>query len=206
MMCVAVLGLGDAGRAIAADLLAAGAVVHGYDPDPTAVADAPGGVIMCEDVAEAARGADAVLSVNSSAAALDALRGGLAGTGEDAAWADLNTAAPQKMRELAEVARTAGVAFADVSLMAPVPGKGLRTPMLASGGRGVRAGSGAGQRAARRAARGDGRSHRAADRSRDSAADCCRQPGLAGGSGPSRRGLGWKHSCRTDVFLGIPRG
>lgn len=126
---VAVLGLGEAGGAISADLVAAGARVRGYDP-----AVRPGaGLVDCSGEADAARGADIVLSVNSAGAAEEALRAGLPGMGEGALWADLNTAAPALERRLGDLAAAAGVAFADVSLMAPVPGRGLRTPMLVSG-------------------------------------------------------------------------
>ena len=127
---VAVLGLGEAGGAIAADLLAAGARVRGYDP----VRDAPPGVTDTSGEADAVRGSELVLSVNSSAASVDALRAGLAGAGPATLWADLNTAAPQTKRRLDEIATGHGVGFADVSLMTPVPGRGLRTPMLTSGG------------------------------------------------------------------------
>ncbi|HEY0537681.1 MAG TPA: DUF1932 domain-containing protein [Actinoallomurus sp.] len=127
--CVAVLGLGEAGGAISRDLAAAGVRVRAYDPLPRP-ADR---LISCADEADAARGADLVLSVNSAKAAEDALRAGLPGMGEGAVWADLNTAAPALKRRLGELAADAGVAFADVSLMAPVPGKGLSTPMLVSG-------------------------------------------------------------------------
>ncbi|GAA4153330.1 DUF1932 domain-containing protein [Actinomadura keratinilytica] len=123
---VAVLGLGEAGGEIARDLLAAGAHVRGYDP---AVRPGPG-IRACADEADAAAGADLVLSVNSAHDAEDALRAGLPGLAADAVWADLNTASPGLKRTLAELA---GPRFADVALMAPVPGKGLRTPMLASG-------------------------------------------------------------------------
>jgi 3-hydroxyisobutyrate dehydrogenase-like beta-hydroxyacid dehydrogenase len=127
---IAVLGLGEAGGAIAADLIRAGAIVRAYDP---AVA-APAGSIACEDEADAASGAEVVLSVNSAAAAIDALRAGLAGLGaRPVVWADLNTSAPKLKRELAALCEPAGVAFADVALMSPVPGKGLATPALASG-------------------------------------------------------------------------
>lgn len=126
---VAVLGLGEAGGAISADLVAAGVTVRGYDPAVTAT----GGVRNCTSEADAATGADVVLSVNSSKAAVGALRAGLAGTATTTVWADLNTAAPGLKRELGEICAEAGVAFTDVSLMAPVPGKGLFTPMLVSG-------------------------------------------------------------------------
>lgn len=128
-LCVAVLGLGEAGGAISRDLAAAGVTVRAYDPLPLP-AD---GLVSCASEADAARGADLVLSVNSAKAAEDALRAGLPAMGADAVWADLNTAAPGLKRRLGTLAADAGVAFADVSLMAPVPGKGLRTPMLVSG-------------------------------------------------------------------------
>jgi 3-hydroxyisobutyrate dehydrogenase-like beta-hydroxyacid dehydrogenase len=126
---IAVLGLGEAGSALARDLLAAGAVVRAYDP----VVTATGGVLDTGSEAEAAEGAALVLSVNSASAAVDALRAGLAGVGEGAIWADLNTASPGAKRELAGIAAGHGVPFADVAIMAPVPGRGLRVPMLASG-------------------------------------------------------------------------
>jgi 3-hydroxyisobutyrate dehydrogenase-like beta-hydroxyacid dehydrogenase len=128
-MCVAVLGLGEAGGAIAADLVAAGARVRGYDP----VKEAPPGVVATSGESAAVRGSDVVLSVNSSSAAVDALRAGLDGAGPSTLWADLNTAAPETKRRLDEIASENGVAFVDVSLMTPVPGRGLRTPMLTSG-------------------------------------------------------------------------
>ena len=126
---VAVLGLGEAGSVIARDLLAAGAGVRGYDP--AVVADP--GITDTRGEAEAARGAHLVLSVNSAKAAVDAFRAGLPGLGPDALWADLNTASPGLKRELASIAAVGGVSFADVAMMAPVPGRGLRVPMLASG-------------------------------------------------------------------------
>jgi 3-hydroxyisobutyrate dehydrogenase-like beta-hydroxyacid dehydrogenase len=128
-LVIAVLGLGEAGSVIARDLVAAGVVVRGYDP---AVAAGPG-ITDTRGEAEAARGADLVLSVNSAKAAVDAFRAGRPGLSPGVLWADLNTASPGLKRELASLAETAGVPFADVAMMAPVPGRGLRVPMVASG-------------------------------------------------------------------------
>jgi len=128
-LVIAVLGLGEAGSIIAADLLAAGVDVRGYDPAVTAAE----GITDIGSEAEAARGADLVLSVNSAQAAVDAFLAGLAGLREGALWADLNTASPGTKRRLAEIAEASAVPFADVAMMAPVPGRGLRVPMLASG-------------------------------------------------------------------------
>jgi 3-hydroxyisobutyrate dehydrogenase-like beta-hydroxyacid dehydrogenase len=129
-LVIAVLGLGEAGSLIASDLLAAGDAVRGYDP---AVAAAPG-ITDTGSEAEAAQGADLVLSVNSAEAAVDAFRAGQPGLRRDTLWADLNTASPKAKRQLASLAGARGVPFADVAMMAPVPGRGLRVPMLASGG------------------------------------------------------------------------
>ena len=127
---IAVLGFGEAGSLIARDLVAAGAVVRGYDP----AVPAPAGVAQARAVTpRPPAGADLVLSVNSAkeavaafAASLDAMRPG-------AIWADLNTAAPGVKERLAEMGRARGIPVTDIAMMAPVPGKGLRVPMLASG-------------------------------------------------------------------------
>ena len=128
---VAVIGLGEAGSAIAADLVAAGATVRGWDP----VAPAPGGVEPAADAADAADGADLVLSANSAAVALEVAESVLAVLRADQLYADLNTAAPALKRELAERVGDRGALFADVALIGPVAGRGLATPALASGSR-----------------------------------------------------------------------
>lgn len=132
---IAVLGLGEAGGAFARDLAAAGAVVRGYDPAVPApeAAEGPGEIVGTGGEAEAATGADLVLSVNSAHDALDALLAGAPAVSGDTVWADLNTASPGLKRELDRVAGEHGLRFADVAIMAPVPGRGLRTPMLACG-------------------------------------------------------------------------
>jgi 3-hydroxyisobutyrate dehydrogenase-like beta-hydroxyacid dehydrogenase len=126
---IAVLGLGEAGSLIARDLATAGVTVRGYDP----AVPAPSGIMDTGGEAEAADGADLVLSVNSSKAAVGALQAGLRGMRPGAAWADLNTASPGVKAELAEIGRARGIDVTDIAMMAPVPGKGLKVPMLASG-------------------------------------------------------------------------
>lgn len=126
---IAILGLGEAGSAIGADLVRAGATVRGYDP----AVDPGDGIIGASSEADAATGADLVLSVNTSAAAVEALRAGIGALRPGAVWADLNTASPGKKQQLAAIAREHGAGFTDIAIMAPVPGRGLRVPMLASG-------------------------------------------------------------------------
>jgi 3-hydroxyisobutyrate dehydrogenase-like beta-hydroxyacid dehydrogenase len=126
----AVLGLGEAGALIAADLAAAGVEVGGHDP---ADVPTPAGVKRHHDAADAVARVDLVLAVTSAAHAAAALGDTRDAIPPEAIYADLSTAAPAIQRELAGIAGAAGVGFADVALMAPVPGTGLRTPALASG-------------------------------------------------------------------------
>lgn len=126
---VAVLGLGEAGSLIAADLVAAGAVVRAYDP----LVPAPAPLTGCGGDADAARGAHVVISLTGAHDAIEALRLARAGIGAQAVYADMNTASAGLKTSLAAIAAETGIGFADVAIMAPVPGLGLRTPMLASG-------------------------------------------------------------------------
>lgn len=128
-LTVAVLGLGEAGSLLANDLLAAGVTVRGYDP----AVPATGEIVPAGSEAEAAAGADIVLSVNSAKAAVDALRAGASGVGDRAVWTDVNTTSPGIKQQLAAIAAQQGITFTDVAMMAPVPGRGLRVPMLACG-------------------------------------------------------------------------
>lgn len=126
---IAVLGLGEAGSEIARDLVTAGADVRGFDPR----CGPPPGVAARSDDADAVRDADLVLSVNSSHDAVPALESSLPALAAGTIWADLNTASPGVKTALVHLLAGRGVPVADVALLAPVPGKGLRTPMLVSG-------------------------------------------------------------------------
>lgn len=125
-MRVAVLGLGEAGGRIAADLVAAGCTVRGWDP-----VSRPAGIAAAADASSAVDGADVVLSVNAARAALGAARSVAGSLRADTLYADLNTSAPELKRELA--ALLLPVTFVDVALVGVVPATGLATPALASG-------------------------------------------------------------------------
>lgn len=126
---MAVLGLGEAGSVIAADLCAAGAQVRGFDPLGLTVP----GVVRCRDDTDAAAGAAVVVSLTCAHEAAAALTAALPGMRPGAIYADFNTASAGLKERLAALAAAAGVGFADIALMAPVPDGGLRTPMLVSG-------------------------------------------------------------------------
>jgi len=127
---VCVFGLGEAGSLLAADLAAAGVEVAGYDPAGVAT---PPGVVRHGDPRLAATGVDLVLAVTAAADAAGALAQALDAISRGAVYADAATASAGLKRELAARATGAHLGFADVALMAPVAGTGLRTPALVSG-------------------------------------------------------------------------
>lgn len=123
---IAILGLGEAGGAIAADLRAAGASVRGFDVDPAIESDA-------QSATAAADGADVVLSLTTGEEALAAARSVVDALRPGQIYADANTSGAALKRDLAALIEPTGARFADVALMAPVPGRGIRTPALAAG-------------------------------------------------------------------------
>ncbi|MCA1983402.1 DUF1932 domain-containing protein [Nocardioides nematodiphilus] len=128
MTTIAVLGLGEAGTLFAADLVAAGVDVRAFDP----VAPAPTGVVTCAGEAETVAGADIVLSINTTGVALEVARAAAPACRPGTIYADLNSASPDRKREIAELLPV-GVDFVDGVLMSTVPGKGLYVPIAVSG-------------------------------------------------------------------------
>jgi 3-hydroxyisobutyrate dehydrogenase-like beta-hydroxyacid dehydrogenase len=127
---ITVFGLGEAGSAIAADLAAAGADVQAYDPADVAT---PDGVLRHESPGPAVKGVGLVLAVTAAVDAQRAIAQAWKEMRRDTVYADLSTAPPSLKQDLADTGALRGLRFADVALMAPVPGNGLSTPALASG-------------------------------------------------------------------------
>ena len=174
-LAIAVLGLGEAGSLIARDLIAAGAAVRGYDPKAASgEVTVPDGVVVADSEAGAVAGSALVLSVNSAKVAVPGFEAAIPAPRPGHIWADLNAASPGAKEQLAAIGQRHGIPVTDIAMMAPVPGKGLKVPMLASG-------AAAGTVAARLARLGanvevlDGPAGLAADRAR---AQWPSQPGL----------------------------
>lgn len=127
---VAVFGLGEAGARLAADLVAGGVEVRGYDPY---VGDDVDVSTRFGDPRTAVAGSDFVLSLTSASAALEAATAVVPALERDVVYADLNTAAPELKREISGLVAGTGALFADVALLGPMPDRGLETPALASG-------------------------------------------------------------------------
>ena len=127
---IAVFGLGEAGSLIAADLAAAGADVHAFDPADVAT---PTSVIRHPAPRDAVNGANAVLAITAARDAQTAIAQAWDHIKRGALYADLSTAPASLKQDLADTARLRGLLFADVALMGTVPGSGIATPVLVSG-------------------------------------------------------------------------
>ena len=104
MTIVGFLGLGEAGSLIAADLAAAGVTVRGWDP---LVPESPG-VETTDGPAQVAEGAAIVVSVNSAHDAIDAARSVRAHLRSGRLYADFNTAAPARKKDVAVIVEPTG--------------------------------------------------------------------------------------------------
>jgi 3-hydroxyisobutyrate dehydrogenase-like beta-hydroxyacid dehydrogenase len=129
-MIIAILGIGEAGGTLARDLIAAGVQVRGWDPEPR---NLPDGLDFAASNPAAVSGTDIVLSVNWASVAVEVATEVAPVLQSNQLFADLNTAAPQLKRDIARIIEKTGALFVDAALMDPVPPKGLRTQVYASG-------------------------------------------------------------------------
>lgn len=127
---VAIFGIGEAGSAIATDLAAGDVEVTAFDPADVAT---PNGVERADSPAAAVRGRTLILAVTSASDAQAAIAQAWDVLSRGSIYADLSTAPPTLKEDLSDTATLRGLRFVDVALMAPVPGRGLSTPSLASG-------------------------------------------------------------------------
>lgn len=130
-LCVAILGLGEAGSHFARDLAALGIKVQGWDPHPQRAL--PGNFILTASNATAVQGADIIFSVNLSEVSEEVAAEVLPHLQPQQLFLEMNTSAPDKKRRIAEILAPSGVQFVDLAIMAPVPPTGIKTPMLAAG-------------------------------------------------------------------------
>jgi 3-hydroxyisobutyrate dehydrogenase-like beta-hydroxyacid dehydrogenase len=129
-LTVALLGLGEAGSALAGDLVAAGASVRGFDP---AGGEHVAGVERAPNACAAVTGSDVVLSLTAASGALEAAGDAAGGLRTGQVYADLNASGAALKRAVAAVVAPTGAQFADVALMGVVPRDRLCTPALVSG-------------------------------------------------------------------------
>jgi 3-hydroxyisobutyrate dehydrogenase len=136
---IAIIGFGEVGRILAQDLKQAGVpTIAVYD---TAFADPASGaaqaadlapVVKCTSATEAVAGADLVISAVTAGSAIAAARSVIPAIG-NAYFMDVNSISPSAKRQAGEEIDAAGGRYVEAAVMASVPPKRIRTPMLFGG-------------------------------------------------------------------------
>jgi 3-hydroxyisobutyrate dehydrogenase-like beta-hydroxyacid dehydrogenase len=138
---IALIGFGEAGGILGADLAAQGCAVAAYDRlvqapasrDALAAKAGQGNVRLALSAAQAVEGADWIISAVTAGSALEVasevaplLRAGQV-------FIDINSVAPNTKRSARARIEAAGAHYIDAAVMAPVPPKRLKTPILLGG-------------------------------------------------------------------------
>ncbi len=128
---IAILGLGEAGSRFANDLVDLGVQVTGYDPQLIQTLDSR--VQLAASAIAAVQGADVIFSVNLSSVSIELAEELKDHLQPEQFFCEMNTSGPEKKKKIAAVLEASGVKVIDLAIMAPVPPKGVFTPLLASG-------------------------------------------------------------------------
>jgi 3-hydroxyisobutyrate dehydrogenase-like beta-hydroxyacid dehydrogenase len=128
---IAMLGLGEAGSHFANDLAAMGIEVIGYDPNP--IRQLYPTINLAQSNLEASKNADIIFSVNLSSESENIAKEIAHVLKPHQFFCEMNTSSPEKKKAIATILKSSGVKMIDLAIMAPVPPKGIMTPLLASG-------------------------------------------------------------------------
>jgi 3-hydroxyisobutyrate dehydrogenase-like beta-hydroxyacid dehydrogenase len=131
----AMIGFGEVGGIFARDLRVAGAeAIHAFDiAAPARDRAAAAGATLHNSAAEAAAQAEVVIvpvTAGSALAAAQSLAGGL---GHAPFVMDVNSVSPGTKQASARAVTEAGGRYVEAAVMASVPPKGLRSPILLGG-------------------------------------------------------------------------
>jgi len=140
MKRICLIGLGEVGRVLAEDMLAAGGVtLSAWDPkfaDP----NSPPGRALAEldiraarDAADAARGAELVISAVTAAQTVDAATASAIGLARDAVFLDLNSASPGAKIAAAVPVEAPGALYVEAAVMSPIGKRRIASPILLGG-------------------------------------------------------------------------
>ncbi len=143
-MRVALIGYGEVGRILAEDLRQRGVAVGAYDlklnPADGAARGAPirehaaaHGVALAGTHAEAARGADLVVSAVTASQAVAVAEASASGLAPGAWFLDFNSASPGAKIRAAGVVNAAGGRYVEGAVMTSVPPYRIKVPLLLGG-------------------------------------------------------------------------
>jgi 3-hydroxyisobutyrate dehydrogenase-like beta-hydroxyacid dehydrogenase len=140
---IALIGFGEAGGILGADLAKTGAQITMFDillraePARTAMLTKAthANVRACESLSDAVRDAEVMISAVTCSAALDVAKESAAALRPGQIHLDINSLSPDAKREMSARVDQGGADFVEAAVMAPVPPQRLRVPMLLGGKR-----------------------------------------------------------------------
>lgn len=134
---ICLIGFGEVGQTLAADLAAKDLALFAWDVLFTDAASGPskaaGAVRKGKDAHDAARGADIVISAVTAAQTLNAAESVIGALKPGAVFLDLNSASPGAKMKAAELVNKAGGRYVEVAVMSPIGPKRIACPMLFGG-------------------------------------------------------------------------
>jgi 3-hydroxyisobutyrate dehydrogenase-like beta-hydroxyacid dehydrogenase len=140
---IALIGFGEAGGILGADLAKAGVSVSMFDvllridtSRSALLAKAKSANVRpCESLAEAIRGAELMICAVTCSSAPEVARDASAALRPDQIYLDINSVSPDTKRDMSARVESSGASFIEAAVMAPVPPSRLRVPMLLGGSR-----------------------------------------------------------------------
>jgi 3-hydroxyisobutyrate dehydrogenase-like beta-hydroxyacid dehydrogenase len=138
---IGLIGYGEVGRILAKDLRARDLVVSAYDvklaqPDAASALEAHAaehGVRLAKSHADAAAGADLLISAVAASQTVAAAQAACAGLEQGAFFLDFNSASPGAKAQAADAVGAAGGRYVEGAVMTSVPPYRIRVPLLLGG-------------------------------------------------------------------------
>jgi 3-hydroxyisobutyrate dehydrogenase-like beta-hydroxyacid dehydrogenase len=139
-MTIALMGYGEVGRILGEDLRARGEAVVAFDLKLAGEAGAAmrehasmQGIALAASHADAARGADLIVSAVTASQAVPAAQACAPGVKRGAFFLDVNSASPGAKCRAAEIVNAAGGRYVEGAVMTSVPPYRIRVPLLLGG-------------------------------------------------------------------------
>lgn len=143
LQSIAMIGFGEAGSILGADLAATGRDVVTYDilldapASRTVMLEKAGraGVRTADTFNAAVQDADLVLSAVTAASSADVARNASTALHKGQIFLDINSCSPATKRSNSQTVESSGADYVEAAVMAPVPPQRLKVPMLLGGRR-----------------------------------------------------------------------
>ena len=136
---VALIGFGEVGQTLAADLIKAGVEVSAYDILFASTDSAPSratrllAVRKANSASDAVTNAELIVSAVTAASDVDAARSVTAAIPRGAFYIDLNSVSPGTKTVCARIVEDAGGRYVEAAVMTPIHPRGIGSPMLLGG-------------------------------------------------------------------------